>query len=340
MRVNEWIVRRDEARECTGNVADAIAETRHAARARVALVVFGMLVPNPLESPTQLEMSFARKNSVGFEYADHFPNALAILADENDRFADFLNALEETSESFQAAKIPHIMIKHRRRYRYYDSNVDVVVSHNDWNRATDLLHSRGYSGNVMFKEPDKMMFDHPDKRTSVHLHPGVTWNGVPYVSTECLWSNSHPQGNRFRRELSDEFEFLVSVGHVLFENYEITLGDLLSFSRDLQTSNMNVARLSGIARASHWEWGFEQVFEQMATLMDHWNITTDVAAVPDDLLGYPYQIPPAVLARTYSRRIVSNARGGYWRRALREVYAYPAFYALKRRHDLPWLRRS
>jgi putative nucleotidyltransferase-like protein len=338
--VNDWIVRRQETSNCVGNAADAALETLHSARARVALIVMGRTVPNLPDSPTQREMTIARKNSVGLEYADHFPTAAAILAVENDRLTGFLDALEETSESFQAAKIPHILIKHRRRYRYYDSNVDVVVSHDDWNRAIELLHSRGYAGNVMFKEPDKIMFDHPAKRISVHLHPGVTWNGVPYISTEFLWSNAQPQGNGFRRELSDEFEFLVSVGHLLFENYEITLGDLLSFSRDLQTGTIDIARLSGIARANRWEWGFRQVFEQVTTLVENWNTTTDAAAVPGHLLSFPYQIPPAVLARTYSRRIVSNAHDGHWRRALREIYAYPAFYALKRRHDLPWIRRS
>jgi hypothetical protein len=323
-----------------GNAADVAPDPVPSARARVALVVMGRLVPNPSESPSHREMSIARKNGVGFEYADHFPNAAAIQSAENDRLTAFLSTLEKTSESFQAAKIPHILIKHRRRYRYYDSNVDVVVLRGDWNRAIDLLHARGYAGNVMFKEPDKIMFNHPAKRASVHLHPGVTWNGVPYISTECLWRNAHPQRNDFRRELSDEFEFLVSVGHLLFENYEITLGDLLSFSRDLQTGAIDVARLSAIARANRWEWGFRQVYEQVATLVEKWNDIPDDADVRGHLLSYPYQIPPAVLARTYSRRIVGNARDGNWRRALREIYAYPAFYALKRRHDLRGRWRS
>jgi hypothetical protein len=322
-----------------GNIADAVPETRHSARARVALIVMGLLVPNAVDSPTEREMSVARKNGVGFEYADHFPNAAAILAGEQDRLAGFLDSLEETSESLQAAEVPHILIKHRRRYRYYDSNVDVVVSRGDWNRVVKLLQARGYAGNVMFKEPDKIMFEHPAKRISVHLHPGVTWNGVPYISTECLWRNSHPQGNEFRRELSDEFEFLVNVGHVLFENYEITLGDVFSFSRDLQKRAIDSAKLSCIASANRWRWGFEQVFEQVESLAHNWGATTDKAAVPNQLLNYPYQIPPAVLARAYSRRIVGNVRDGYLRRALREVYAYPTFYALKRRHDLPALRR-
>jgi hypothetical protein len=321
------------------NVARAKPENRCSARAQVALVVMGIRVPNALELPTQLEMSVARKNGVGLEYASHFPNAAAILTEEKGWLADFLGTLEETSESFQAAEIPHILIKHKRQYRYYDSNVDVVVSRCDWNRAVQLLHSCGYSGNVMFKEPDKIMFDRPAKRISVHLHPGVTWNGVPYVSTESLWSNSRAHGNGFRRELSDEFELLVNVGHILFENYEVTLGELLYCSRDLQEREIDVGRLACIARANNWGWGFQQLFDQVKSLANNWNIAAGAAVVPRQLLNYPYQLSPTVLARTYARRIVNNARDGHLRRALREVYAYPTFYALKRRHDLPGLRR-
>jgi hypothetical protein len=339
-RTPESIAMRETTLERQDLETGLACETWQSARARVALTLMGLRAPNAVHKPTQREMTIARKNGVGFEYASQFPNAASILAEEQERLTAFLDALEETASALQAEEIPHIWIKHRRSYRFYDSNVDVVVAPGDWNRTVKLLQEQDYTGHVMFKEPDKIMFDHPAKRVSVHLHPGVSWNGVPYISSTWLWSNSQPQGNEFRREMSDEIEVLIGVGHALFENYEISLGDLVSFGRVLQERSVNSKKLASVAAANGWGWGFEQVFAQASSLAEVWTNASDNANVPNHFFDYPYRIPPQVLARAYARRIFSNIRTGRLRNALREVYTYPTFYALKRRHDLPGLRRS
>ena len=111
------------------------------------------------------------------------------MAEETARSQAFRRAMQETSSLLAAHHVPHIYIKFRKLYQYYDSNVDVIVARKQWQAAIAALESEGYAGHVMFKEPDKIMFSCRGARVSVHLHPGVTWNGVPYFSEDELWSS-------------------------------------------------------------------------------------------------------------------------------------------------------
>jgi hypothetical protein len=70
-----------------------------------------------------------------------------------------------------------------------------------------------------------------------------------------------------------------------------------------------------------------------------WEEAKQSGKIPSRLLAYPYPIAVPVLAGAFSERIASNLSGRRFGAALREVYAYPSFYALKRRHELPILNR-
>lgn len=286
--------------------------------------------------PSALEIKIARKNALGLEFIAHYPDATALLEQEQQRSDAFRRVMRETSQLLQDHGFEHICIKFRKLYRYYDSNVDVVVDPRQWRQSVELLQHQGYTPHVMFKEPDKIMFDKPEA-VSVHLHPGVTWNGVPYFDQPSLWRRSTRSADGPWLELAPEDDVLVNLAHNLFENYEVSLGDALYFKRLMETYAFDPEDLERIAAANGWRYGFQQAYRQMRTLVSAWTHVEPTGALPANLLDYPYQIQMPVLARTFSQRIASNLSGLRLRTALREVYAYPAFYALKRRHDLPWL---
>lgn len=289
--------------------------------------------------PSAAETKLARKNSLGLEFALRYPEAAGLIADEKARQSAFDLVMAETSEMLANGGIPHIYIKFRKLYQYYDSNVDVVVRGRDWQRAVSMLELAGYRGHVMFKEPDKIMFSRPGSKVSVHLHPGVTWNGVPYFEEGDLWANTFPSRSGAWLEMNDDYDYLINIAHNVFENYEVSLGDILYFREFLRRGAPDARELERIAAVNGWRQGFRWLDSQVRGLVNAWDAAERTNQVPPALLAYPYRISAPALASAFVERIARNVRWRRIRPALREAYAYPAFYALKLRHDLPFLSR-
>ncbi len=289
--------------------------------------------------PGERERKVARKNHVGLEWILHYPNAPELQAQEWERHHSFQIALKETSDLFHKKAIPHIYIKFRKHYRYYDSNVDLLVRREQWRHAIAVLKEDGYSGHVMFKEPDKIMFSKPEKTVSVHLHPGVTWNGVRYFDEQDLWEHSRPSADYPAQEMNESYDFLINLAHNVFENYEISIGDILYFQRHLQSYSLDFARMEEVAASNGWRYGYQQSLAQVMEIIKAWEEAKQSGEILPRLLAYPYPISMSVLAGAFSERIASNLSGRRFGPALREVYAYPSFYVLKRRHELPILNQ-
>ena len=288
--------------------------------------------------PPELELDIARKNAVGLEYAARFPEAIDVLRAERDRAEQFVHTMHATSDLLNRNDIHHIYIKYRKLYQYYDSNADVVVPRGRWSDTVQLLEGEGYTPHVMFKEPDKIMFDKPG-HVSVHLHPGVTWNGVSYFSTESLWDESLESTDGPWRELCRKHDFLVNLAHNIFENYVISLGDVLYFRRFMEAGPVDSAEAEQVAVENGWGFGFRRGYAQVLALVGAWADVDRSGMPPRWLIEFPYRIPLSMLAPTYGQRLVHQVARKEYHDAAREVYAYPTFYALKRRHDLPWLKR-
>jgi hypothetical protein len=303
------------------------------AGAHGALARAVMLGDPPDDAVQAAALSVARENGLGLELATHLADGPARRGEEL-RERQFLGAQAEASSLLGGSGVEHILFKVDRLYRYYDSNVDVIVRVRDWPEATALLERQGYVGSVMFKEPDKVMFSRPDDAVSLHLHPGVTWNGVPYFDDDALWSQSEPDPTvARRRRLRFEDELAVNLAHDLFENYEVSLGDALYFRRAFER-DVALAELEPLAKGNGWVHGLRAAFGYVRAIADGWAGAEKNEIVPPGLLEFPYRIPRAILARAFGERITAGVRDGRIRRAARELYAYPAFYALARRHDL------
>jgi hypothetical protein len=305
--------------------------------ARVSM--FGRLSKSTAGQPGDKEMQIARKNHVGLEFISHYPAAVSQQTSEQEKYRAFQSAMEDTSMLLDRHGIAHIYIKFRKQYLYYDSNVDVIVGKEQWAQTCALLKEKGYSGHVMFKEPDKIMFSKPEAPVSIHLHPGVTWNGVQYFSIEELWENSLPSSDFAAREMTPPYDFLINIAHNLFENYDLSLGDVLYFKRMVERHSIAAGPLEQAAIQNGWGYGFRQVFGQALRLVKEWEAAEQADQIPRTLLAYPYRITPLVLAQAYWQRFTSNVMRKDFRSALREMYAYPSFYALQRRHDLAFLHR-
>jgi hypothetical protein len=289
--------------------------------------------------PGERERKIARSNHVGLEWILHYPDAHELKSQEMERHDSFQTVLKETSDLFWKKAIPHIYIKFRKHYRYYDSNVDLLVRSDQWRHAVTVLEEDGYSGHVMFKEPDKIMFSKPGKTVSVHLHPGVTWNGVRYFDEQDLWEKSLPSADYPAREMNESYDFLINLAHNVFENYELSLGDMLYFQRHLQVYSIDFTGMEETAATNGWRYGYQQSLAQVRELIKSWEEAKQSGRISSRLLAYPYPITVPVLAGAFSERIASNLSGRRFGAALREVYAYPSFYALKRRHELPILNQ-
>jgi hypothetical protein len=287
-------------------------------------------------APSELEVETARDAAVGLEFLERFPQTGELLAVERAKADRFAAAMQECSTLLAGRGIDHLYIKFRKLYRYYDSNADVIVRPERWAETVQLLEDRGYAPFVMFKEPDKIMFDKPGE-VSIHLHPGVTWNGVSYFDTASLWQRSTVSPDGPWRELDPTHDFLVNLAHNVFENYVVSLGDVLFFARFLGAHPLDEEEAERIAVANGWGYGFRMAYAQVRTLLGAWAEADASGQYPSWLADHPYRIPLTELVPTYAERIRHQLRAGRYRTAGREIYAYPAFYALMRRHDLPFL---
>jgi hypothetical protein len=172
-----------------------------------------------------------------------------------------------------------------------------------------------------------------EQKPAWHFHRGVTWNGVPYLgNAELFESRQRVEHEGLSLEVpSPEHAVMIYAGHALFENYVIPLGELYDvsvFSQEVQ----NWEAIYALARQNGWEGALKGYICLARGLSKRFGIEN---ALPD--LGVsrlrsgslPYRVPWGLETKAFHGRISHNLRARQFRRAFRELYAYPAFFALE-----------
>jgi hypothetical protein len=151
----------------------------------------------------------------------------------------FWQSVIEIAQLFSRKNIEYAVIKTRRIYEFYDWDIDVLVRKEDWSKALRVLQGHGFKRAHMLSHPlasleaDKLLME---KRGGfpIHLHRRVSWHGVEYLSSDLVLSSSlEVEGVYYPSKAIDA---LIYCAHSIFENYELTLGEVYHFMKTADSS--------------------------------------------------------------------------------------------------------
>ncbi len=296
--------------------------------------------PNQVNNPVRSALSVLRGESApppNHRWVKQ--NHLSAVFDSRRPFhKDFWVSVGDLESRLQAAGLDHIFIKTVRSFPSDDSNIDVVFrSERDFQAARKIAEADGRQATYSYHEPDKIMYRKFTNRSEVqpgwHFHRGVTWNGVPYLPNEVLFSKSQVKQHEgfLLRVPSDEIALLIYSGHALFENFVLPLGELYDVAV-LSRTIKDWDAIYAYAREEGWEGGLKayiRLSKALATQLGVENALPEIGTARVHLGAFPYRLPWGIEAGVFLSRIRHNVRTRRFRYAFRELYAYPFFFVLE-----------
>ncbi|MEU6915095.1 lipopolysaccharide biosynthesis protein [Streptomyces olindensis] len=202
-------------------------------------------------------LPLARDNQVEGRLARAYPRQLADVVAEVDTANElFRENLGEVTDRLRAAGIPTVLIKRGRENGHACGDFDLVVPDGRWQAACDVLQGWYVDRSTYWLERSTKVLLEPRRGPSVHLHTGVSWFGVPVMSTRRLFDRACPDAGAWLAPHPAD-ELRIWLAHGLFQNLSLDLSELVAL-RDLllpdlvEDARREAARegwLTGCARA-------------------------------------------------------------------------------------------
>jgi len=248
-------------------------------------------------------------------YSSSFKDAIT-----SPNFVKFWETIDEACTLFHENKFEPLLIKCIRTYPYFDKNVDVIVPKGKWKEFVKLVTGSKWYMPSMASRLDQLLIErgklkfpsHGEHFMMIHLYKFVSWR---YQSDmELLRDNgtdpelnqiSKFEANMFSEDVSSKndswfyhpnrvSELVVQAAHVVFENYRITLGEVINFQilkRDKEAWD-NACELSK-------EYGCYKALIYIDQLSQ--NILSDIENLkPSD---FPYRMKYSDLSECFQERV-------------------------------------
>lgn len=197
----------------------------------------------------------------GWGHADFDRNQMAYAAElvlglpgsGRERWETYWRTVSRLSQTLNAAGITGVFLKSRRHYPYHDTNVDILIAREDWERTIQVLDAGAWqipSAAVRFKqnmvERSKLKLPSRDKTlVPAHLYGAVTWRYqsdvgfLPNSGHEGVWleqirmedaaGGPFPGGDSEILVPTFAADLLIHAAQTVFENYRLFLGEALFF---------------------------------------------------------------------------------------------------------------
>lgn len=297
----------------------------------------------------------AKKNQVQFHFfknlVELFPDLPELIDLHFKKVEKDFNIFWQTTYSILEILHRHdiypLVIKTVKEYDYYDSNLDLVFQKEDWHKAIKIIENQGYLPSKSFKEPDKLMYrkfvNQKQVYPGIHFHKAITWNGVGYLENKILWSRKQEISINGTRVWipSIEDDFLINCAHIIFENYELTLGDFFHLSGIVQQEDLDWQYVMESSQKNGWNLALHSVlkhFSRFFNLIFHKSpfspqLCADLEIRPADpekafRISFPARLPIKDLGLAFSQRILRNFQRRNYKWAVMEIGAYPAFFMI------------
>jgi hypothetical protein len=270
----------------------------------------------------------AKRNHLGY-----------VLGSSEDFYRAYWRSAAELDQLLSQHGVEHLFIKTIRSYPTDDSNIDVVCqTEADFKKAFSLIATQGRRATYSYHEPDKAMFRSFDqgreRKPAWHLHRAVSWNGVPYLGNDGLFSGARraEQSGVTLTVPSVSHALAINAGHALFENFVIPFGEAYDSIRlSLQVPDWDA--LFSLVRGFGWERGFRDYLGLIRRVAEGLKLEQ---GIPDQIkpvsvrLKFPVAIPLRVQCSAFHTRIFFNLGRKNFKHAFREAYAYPLFYVIEK----------
>ena len=207
--------------------------------------------------------ALARRNHVEGWLARAFPQLLPAVQAEVRVAGDlFVRNLEQVTGLLRTAGIPSVLIKAEPAGATAANDFDLVVRATQWQAAAAALHGWYiHSARYWLERSSKALF-FPPVGPALHLHAGVSWFGVPVMSTGRLLSRAR-RGEHGCLVPAPADELLILLAHALFQELALPLSALLAARERLAPPVVAAAREE--ASAEGWQSAFDGIMESVRT---------------------------------------------------------------------------
>lgn len=326
----------------------------HLIKAEVHLEPLKLLKIDPLT------LKIAKKNDILLLalLRSSLPKKVASFADQlaylKQLQVNMIAQAKKICSHFNERGLPFIFIKSLMKYPHVDHDLDIVVVEDKklqlyQHEILKIGYQYKYS-KARIREPDKYFYYlSPEKKKSqtvqIHLHKALSWNGVTFLNAAEVWercSIREIDGLKFPIP-NPEDEILIAAAHAIFENAEITLGELLEMMLLLREEDIYwdyviekaVERNWGSGLALFLEIGF-QALERMRIeietplIIKKWvhSVLRGIKIFPLNWRFteiFPFRIPYSICMRVYSDKLYldfKNSKVNEFHRALASFFFF------------------
>ncbi|MBM3252992.1 MAG: hypothetical protein FJZ16_01910 [Candidatus Omnitrophica bacterium] len=173
-------------------------------------------------------------------------------------FNKYISTIVYIASILNSLDIQFIFIKLFRNYPFLDSNIDILIPHEKWGCVFELLKRDGWTLPNLFGvlkqnliEKGKIkLYSKRKKYLPLHFYETGSWRGFEYLPLKVIYNNSislKDYGVEIKIP-NKEMEFLISTAHAVFENYELTLGELYYLNEIKNTTIIS----NNIAQKQRW----------------------------------------------------------------------------------------
>lgn len=307
-----------------------------------------------IEDQHKVLVAFARKNGIQVpiisEMVKTTPNPSKKLIEAYNKikgeYSYFWATVKKINELFKDAHLDLLLIKTKRKYPFYNGDVNILVRQSDWHYAVELLSKSGWEKaekrkdlKKFFFEPDKLWFYGNETLYPVHLHRTISWHGLEYIPENLILSNCIKQNIEGVdiHTTSYTFDILIHCAHTIFENYELKLGEAYHVIRVMEKEKIDLQLMIDVAREYGWIKGLNLAMSTIKAFNDTFsmgNMSNDdlIPAMPsvNENISFPYGYTKRHLFEAWIERAVFHLiKEKSVKKSLRELWRHPAYYSYK-----------
>lgn len=261
-------------------------------------------------------------------------------------YSYFWATVKRINELFKDDHLDLLIIKTKRKYPFYNGDVNILVRQSDWYYAVELLSKNGWKKaekrkdlKKFFFEPDKLWFYGNETLYPVHLHRTISWHGLEYIPGNLIFLNCVKQNIEGVdiQTPSNTFDILIHCAHTIFENYELKLGEAYHVIKVMEKEKIDLQIMIDVAREYGWSKGLNLAVGTIKALNDTYpmgNVSNDdlIPAIPivNNNVSFPYKYDKGHLLETWLERSGFHLiKEKSVKKSLRELWRHPAYYLYK-----------
>lgn len=243
----------------------APVKAKPSATSLLAEAVWCESVPAASDAALLRALSLARRNRVEGRLARAYPDQLGgVLAEVSAASELFRRNLGHATKRLKEAGIPAAFIKLARVSDHVCTSIELVVSEGDWKRAVVLLEeSYGDSAVYRLDRSWKALLM-PSAGPKLQLHTGLSWFGIPALSTDDLLAHCRCNAQGLLVPLAPDY-LRISVAYASYRQFALDLSALLTISELNHPQLITAARVA--AGQEGWGARFDSGLAAASTAM-------------------------------------------------------------------------